>query len=95
MGTYVHLIDKVHHEKIILFVYRYIAIYGNNINLNLKIQVHKYMRILATKNLQSTIRNVYSTSCAKVYKLLHEMPRIQEHIIDCISYCNMHVLKIN
>ena len=58
--------------------------YSDKINSNLEIQVFKYMyiRIHRTSKMHSTTRNVYSAIHAMVYKVSHEMPRIQEHVLS-------------
>ena len=52
------------------------------INSNLEIQVFEYIRIHRTAKMHSTTRNVYSAIHAMVYRVLHEMPRIQEHVLS-------------
>ena len=56
--------------------------YSDKINSNLKIQVFEYMRIHMTSKMHSTTRNVHSAIHAMVYKVLHKMPRIQEHVLS-------------
>ena len=58
--------------------------YSDKINSNFEIQVFKYMRLHRTLKMHSNTRNVYSAILAMVYKVLHEMPRIQEHA--CIVF---------
>ena len=71
----------MHQQKIPLHIYKYLAIYSNKVIVNFKIQAAKYLQIQATSKTQST-RNVYSTIHATVYKVLHKMSGIQEHILS-------------
>jgi hypothetical protein len=65
----------------------YKGIHDQNRKVKFKIQVNKYMRMHRTSNMHSDTRNVYSTIHATIYNTLHEMPRIQDHVLpDCISY---------
>ena len=77
-----HTKSDFHQQKIKKLICGYIAMYSDKINSNLKIQVFKYIRIHRTSKMHSTTRNVYSAIHAMVYKVLHEMPRIQEHVLS-------------
>ena len=71
-----------HQQKIKKLICGYIAIYSDKINSNIEIQVFKYIRIHRTSKMHITTRNVYSAIHATVYKVLCEMPRIQEHVLS-------------
>ena len=73
---------QCHQQKIKKLICGYIAIYSDKINSNIEIQVFKYIRIHRTSKMHSTTRNMYSAIHATVYKVLHEMPRIQEHVLS-------------
>ena len=72
----------LHQQKVRKLTCGYIAMYSDKINSNLEIQVFKYMRIHRTSKMHSTTRKVYSAILAMVYKVLHEMQRIQEHVLS-------------
>ena len=69
-------------QKIKKLICGYIAMYSDKINSNLEIQVFKYIRIHRTSKMHSTTRNVYSAIHAIVYKVLHKITRIQEHVLS-------------
>ena len=71
-----------HQQNIPSHIYKYIAIYSNKVIVNFEIQAAKYLQIQVTSKTQSTTRNVYSTIHATVYKVLHKMSGIQEHVLS-------------
>ena len=88
------LLAHIHQQNIPSHIYKYIAIYSNKVIVNLKIQAAKYLQIQATSNTQSTTRNVYSTIHATVYKVLHKMSGIQEHVLSPRGLYYLKWLKV-
>ena len=71
-----------HQQNIPSHIYKYIPTYSNKVIVNFEIQAAKYLLIQVTSKTQSTTRNVYSTIHATVYKVLHKMSGIQEHVLS-------------